>query len=370
MAPEYRPVLGPQHRRRLLRELGRQGKVRNFGVSPREVRRSTARLFAFEPLVPVSASEKNLLKKFAAERSKYAVKHFTENARDILSGKRKIIEKRGALWAGKTGPVRRETIRAFSNPKVYDNTRLQIGGSDFSVVLQASRSMGEYLGYSGIDVLDLSQSAYARKHRTIRVLDLGSANSKALNELRRIMKGKVETHALSPEDEPRHKTDYFHFACAEYLPASFRGKFDVIVSHRALEYSLFPNLALANIARALAPEGRAVLQWRPGQTAFNKLSHEDLSFFSRYREAAPSSDGIKLILDSEHRPFPRTAVEAKIASGIQKDFYYGLGGLQTMAWCNEIARLQKSKSLSVKIIQHYASNLGFVPGIIVIERKK
>lgn len=363
----YSPVQGPQQRRKLLKELGRKPARKKFSVSPREVRRNVGKMFGFDPLTSLTAAECSLLRSYARLSVHSTTTGHIKYASMLLSG-----QGRGIVgFRGKSHRMRRQTIRKlYSEGKRFDNT--QIRYTEGSGTIEGTLGYGcRGLKRYDFDVLGGAREAYQRKGSQIRVLDVGSMTGKMLAELKSKMGDKVETHALSPDDVPKQKVDAYHMLVAEYMPMEFRGKFDVIVSNRSLEYSLFPNIALQNIAQSLAPGGKAYLQWRSGRTAHKReLGSRLMEFFARYPKAEPLSGAKQIIKEgaaADGQTLTAAQVDAKIKIGLE---HGGANARQNLAWCNEIAKLRKFSEFNVKIDGWIWAEFGWAPSYLIIERKK
>lgn len=392
---EYSPGQGPQQRRRLLKELGRKCPRKKFSVSPRDVRRNVGKIFGFSPLTPVSGTQLSLLKQNTRLSVLTRFKNYNKTAKALISGDT-LLATTPANLADNFVKPRVSTIRKFfTDEKTY---RRKLKETEFHVTTKGmlgsgsekkgiyvttvgrfgdgSRGLRIYKNEGGIDVLSLVKKAYAKKGSKIQFLDVGSATARAVSQLKKRMGEKVETHALTPLDEPRAKgVDVYHQVVAEYLPASFRRKFDVIVSHRALEYTLFPDIALRNISQSLAPGGQAHLQWRGGRVYFEKeLFKPAEKFFKTYKNAKVSAGAIQLVKDAAQvgRDVDRrilTTDEARqvIESGLEN---YGLTARIILSWYNEVAKLKRSPNFDVKILVWSAAAFGRTPDHLLIERKK
>ena len=370
----YEPVKGPQHRRRLLRELGRVGARPSFSFSPREVRSSTARMFAFEPLTPLAAGELQLLKRFTTSRnSRPAVNRLAEKALALASGKAKL---RVGSQMRLVKPRRSTILQIFSDGKRYARAESFDEQGGGKLYLQGSRELKRYRN-GGIDALKITREVAAKKAGVIRVLDVGAATAKMLAELRRKIRGRIETHALSPQDEPREPVDFFHLLTAEYLPEEFRRKFDVIFSHRALEYSLLPHVAIRNISEALAPGGKAVVQWRPGVNLYleKELQSRIQGFFANYGPGVLSEAGRCLVREAlRHTSIRKEMPDGELDELIDKTSAERVGragwlARQEVAWLNEVARLANAPDLRVTFDGRNAGQSWSSPAIVTIERR-
>lgn len=387
----YSPVQGPQQRRRLLKELGRKDPRKKFSVSPSDVRRNVGKIFGFTPLTPVSGTQLSLLKQKTRLSVSRRFGRYYKTAKALISGNTRLATTTTNLAHTFVKPHVSTIRRFFTDEEIYrrklEETEFHVSTKDtvghtpekngIHVITvgrfgDGSRDLRDYKSEGGIDVLGLAKKAYARKGSTIQFLDVGSATARAVSQLKKRMGEKVETHALTPIDEPRAKgVDVYHQVVAEYLPASFRGRFDLIVSHRALEYALFPDLALRNISQALALGGQAELQWRGGRVDFRKeLLKPTERFFKTYKNAGISAGAIQLVKESarlDEKVLTTAEAKQRVKSGIKYD---GIGARITLSWYNEIARLIKSPNFDVKILNWTLADFGWAPGKLLITRKK
>ncbi len=369
MQKTYAPSAGPQHRRKLLKNIA--AERREFSSSSGELRRATGKLFDFTPLTPLSPAERSLLKKYAKHEVGERMDSNAKIAWRLLNGTARF----GGLLTktSKKAPQRAAVLKLFSDNKAYKTEITETsptGGRSAFTLGMGSRDLKGYLEEGGIDLLKLAKDAAKRKGSRIRVLDVGSATAKQLAELGEKMGNQVETHAMSLDDEPHGKVGAYHLLLAEYMPKEFEGKYDVIVSHRALEYALFPHIALRNVAKALAPGGKAELQWRPGRTHFHGLPEMD-AYFSTYSDAQPSEHTKAMLkenaLQADHKSLSGRQVNQIIRNGIGK---YGNDARQTVAWINEIAKLREQPGIILKIRSRVMSPLGWVPHFLIIEKAR
>ncbi|MFH1391015.1 MAG: methyltransferase domain-containing protein [Candidatus Diapherotrites archaeon] len=365
---QYSPVQGPQQRRKLLKELGRKQARKKFSISPREVRRNVGKMFGFAPLTSLTAAESSLLRSYVRMSVQNTTADHIKYASMMLSGQ----ARRSVGFGDESQRMTRQTIRKlYSEGKRFDKTRIRYTEGRITT----GKGLGGY-GCRGLeeysfDILKRAREAYKRKGSRIQVLDVGSMTGKMLAELKSKMGDKVETHALSPDDMPKQRVDAYHMLVAERMPKEFRRRFDVIVSNRTLEYSLFPNIALQNIAQSLAPGGKAYLQWHGGRTVWARELRSRLTeFFARYSKAKPSQGAKQIIKEGaavDKQTLTDAQVDAKIKQGIER---YGSGARQNLAWCNEIAKLRKSPQFDVQIVSWSGADFGWAPGHLIIERKR
>lgn len=343
----------PLQRVRILRELGRIVPRQNFSYSPREARRTVGQMFGFKPLTPVAPNELSLLKMATRQTVARLADGYSRKVHNELSSQPGEFLRRVKV---------QEARQKLSDVIEYSPSLLSI---------QGSRDLDGYRAEVGFDVLKDATELHQKRKRPIRVLDVGSSTAIMAHDLKEKMGVNVEVHALSPENEPHFKAGPYHVLTAEYMPATFREKFDLIVSSRALEYSILPNLALQNIAGSLAPGGMAKLQWRPARARFDFPGQEKERFFTQYKKSKITPAGLGVILQSKegggiHRINP-AETRKLVERGIEK---YGWDALQTIAWCNEVAKLQRNPKYKVVVALYTPCAFGWSPSTILFERKK
>lgn len=363
LAGAYEPVMGPQQRRRLVRELG-VGRKRRFSVSPSEVRHCVGKMFGFKPLTPLSQAELSILKRFVKARVHDFISVTNKAALQLLSGEKRVQK---YLFDERILPEKKSASQQlvremFSKGAEYKRPVVDNYIGESYALGYTSRGLRDYKKVHGIDVLKLAEEMQQAKGKPIRVLDVGSATAKMLSELKGAMGNKVETHALSLEDEPREKVDCYHMLSAEYLPKAFRRRFDLILSYRALEYGIFPQIGLRNIAESLAQGGKAFVQWIPSSSGRN-LSADSMQavekFFSTYPASKITAGARQIMQEGTHYPDRLTG---RIV--LEYDWYEK----QIIAWCNEIAMLRKSKNIKVEAIKWSKLPIGWIPYEVSIER--
>jgi SAM-dependent methyltransferase len=373
----YEPARGPQQRRRLLRDVAvprRSREVPSYSYS--DARKLAGKMLGFEPLTPLSSERLSLLKQLAIEQTLHELELQSAKARGLLYGVDRVHYH--GLGKGGRRAERGEVVGLFTDAKKarstpVHETLLSTGGGSIEF-LDNTRGLQGYISEAGIDVLKHAKEVRAKQGRKIRFLDVGHHTGLVASELKKEMGREVETHTLSPWDRAKFPgVDAYHLLYAEFLPKEFRRHFDLIVSCRALEYSLFPDSAIRNIAESLAPGGRAVVQWKAG----GFVTHDErkgLFFYppaekyhKPFREIKLTSEGRKIMQES------LDALEIKITIG---ELLGGFDPLrkffkeQAMAWCNELGRLRADPGLEVRF-ETYVDNMGgFTPARVFIERKR
>jgi len=222
-----------------------------FPISQREVRRVVKEMFSFEPLVKPSSAQLSLMKDWALN-----------NVGRFMQDNREYAFKNGhssvQLYSTRDKPPQKvDLLDVFSNGEFYYR-------ANNLTPPYLSGGLDRYRKEHRVPVDDIIRRLSTQKTK-LQMLDLGSMTSQMLSEVKDIFKDKIVTHGLSPFHCPQYKVDHFHCLYGEYLPKSFANKFDLIVSQRALEYSMFPDLILENIVQSLAPGGEAYIDWRPGR---------------------------------------------------------------------------------------------------------
>ena len=196
-------------------------------------------------------------------------------------------------------------------------------------------------------------------------------------ELKRVHFGeRVETHGLSLEGTPHYPCNNFYRMSADYLPGSFAGKFDVIVSSRCLEYVLLAHRALEGIAAALAPRGVAVVQWRSGraidvsQDLPDEVKRKLLNSLPEAPSPAFFSDIEEcLSICADNSRF------AEIARGKRDNLEphmsseeYRIANHLSLAWSDAVQRLRKDPSFDVTIEKWTMTYIGPLPGRVRVNR--
>ncbi len=361
----YKPIEGPQLRRKLLREVTRT-TPRLFSASNREARAAIAKAFEFEPLSHLTSTEKDHLKK-SFKITAIEISNKRDNrVQALLTGKAKR-NRTGGRPAEKLDRI--QIANLFSRGRWFDTFR--ITEPDYTgPISNTSRGLKAYSAYTEFDFLKEVNEMHAAKKRKIRVLDVGCATARALSELRRKMRKKVETHGISPEDEPRHPVDHYHILLAEHLPKEFKERFDIVVSHRALEYASFPHIGLRNIVAATAPGGKAVVQFQAGSLfKLNTKIIEDLKVFFEKNKPHLTREARALVkqgMQLKNSEVTEDEVEKQIEDDIT---HYKTEAHRTIAWLNEVAKMQADPGLKVKIKQWFHSPVGYAaPSLLHIEK--
>ena len=361
-------------RSKLIKDLSDPTKNK-FYATKKTVERAVKDIFDFKPLVSISLGEKELLQAHTNNELDHAYRHYVNLANGLLSGKVTIGE---MLTGNYQIATREEAVKALSDGHVFTFSARKVGCGEFQGLgIYGSGGLDRYLNEGGLDILNDAEKIYADKNRAIRVLDVGSATAIMLFELKEKMGARVETHALSPTDEPHCKVDYSHVLTAEYLPMEFSKYFDLITSHRALEYSIFPHLALRSITRALAPGGRAILDWRARRLV-------ELDAGDNYRNVDKKKmDAVLVESLGESYPKDAIAILEQFFAKYEKEFIdpdmqkllaylsdkYPVSTKSILAWCNEISKIGKQKEFEVSI-RRWTYEGVWVPSTLHIKKKE
>jgi SAM-dependent methyltransferase len=328
--------------------------VARVKADKRVAERASKHLFDFAPLVSMSHKDKDVLRAYMKKCVSEAYSRYVRVTNRLLSGDTKIVP---SLFSrnGKC-PTRDETIGLLSGGPVNYLVSYRSGTGAFCTEYAGSmlrgygsRGLQEY----NMNVLQHARELHARKGKTIRVLDVGSADAQMLHELKEKMGNRVETHALNPFDEPRFEVDYYHMLAAEYMPAEFRGYFDLIVSNRALEYVLFPHHALNNIVQAIAPGGRAEIGWDDHRLPIIKSPELELCLDGYLGSGLPEK-----VMQILKREFDKECKELYGPDEKAPVFHEVLDGLLTrhairiktvLAWCKTVVDILKTEGIKTEI---------------------
>ncbi|MCX6802149.1 MAG: methyltransferase domain-containing protein [Candidatus Diapherotrites archaeon] len=373
----YEPVRGPQQRRRLLRGVAVPRKSREVpSYSYSDARKLAAKMLGFEPLTPLSRERLSLLKQLAIEKTLHELESNSTEARGLLYG----VERGHYYGIGNETrrAERKEVIGLFTDAKKERTTTVSLinlrSGVQADRSLETNRGLQDYADDVGIDVVKHAKEVRSAQGRKIRFLDVGHHTGRVASELKSEMGAEVETHTLSPLDHARYPgVDAYHMLYAECLPKEFRRHFDLVVSSRALEYSLFPDSAIRNIAESLAPGGRAVIQWRSGRFVRHD-SNKGLFFYPPAEKYQAPFKGIKLT--PAGRKVMQESIDAFKVNITIDELLWRFDPLkqffkeQAIAWCNELGRLRADPDLTVRF-EDYGSDMGgFTPYRVFIERKR
>lgn len=104
------------------------------------------------------------------------------------------------------------------------------------------------------DAVDIANEIENRRS-PLRILDVGCGDAHFLSEIRKIYRNRVECYGISVMEHP-HDSDINYFICpAEIMPEEWDGVFDIVTTHQAFKYMLFPHLALKESIRVLRDGG-------------------------------------------------------------------------------------------------------------------
>jgi SAM-dependent methyltransferase len=249
----------------LRRDLIKQTLIRNhaeFRITKSAWKKYEKQLFAFPPIIDLKQQEIDLLRDFALLKSQRQIQLVANDIHSVKNGGASLYRDSSAKSRENQEITAEDAIRT---PSIFYTANLISRNCNKEFSTFGSRGLSEYLEEGNIDVLSYVQNYIESNEKTPHVLDVGACGAQMLFELKQKLGDKVLTSALSPFDEPRLYTDFSYIKFAEYLPRAFSRSFDLIFSHRALEYAVFPDLALKNITECLAPAGVAVVQWRSGR---------------------------------------------------------------------------------------------------------
>jgi SAM-dependent methyltransferase len=260
---------GPSLRRHLIKGILVRD-LPSFQMTDSIWRKQERQLFSFEPMQHLTKLELQLLKDFARLKSEIFLSSLYQSLSKASRGTATLCSSDDS---GGYSNISVESV--LRNSRSFYSTRCREPLSNSTITSYGSRSLDEYLSDGDIDVLSFVRTFAEKAGIKPKVLDVGSCGAQMLFDLKQALNGNVTTFALSPFDEPRLPTDFSFLKFAEYLPESFRGNFDLIFSHSALEYTVFQDLALENIAECLAVDGIAVLEWRAARAFFNAESMVD-----------------------------------------------------------------------------------------------
>jgi SAM-dependent methyltransferase len=341
-------------------------------MSRREIRRSTAQMLEGPPIVPISQLERSILKIGAHYASHRAIEYMAKLAKGSSAGTIGVLSPKGNFFGEGRKISKRKLKSLLTDAKKFSNTEV--------VEREGYLTTRGTLGYYGMrgaseyrmNVRGIIQERLSKSGRPLRLLDVGSADARMLSEMKDVFGNKIETHSLGPDDFPRFTVDFHHYRMGELLPKSFKGKFDLVFSNRAIEYGVLPNLSVRNIAYSLAPGGQAYLHYQPGRTSATSdpVARDALTrLLSTYSKGKATKGTFALMRRlSKEKGLDVPTLEKwikDVSTGMKQ---HPLDTIQVIAFINELAALSRSKQLKVSISSFTSSPIGWVPDFIVIER--
>jgi SAM-dependent methyltransferase len=382
-AKPYSPVKGAPLRGHILRQLQKPG-IKQIAADSRVPKLAVSRMFGFEPLVSLYPGEEKVLKELTKEQLAKVYLRYLNITNKLISGNIKIapLDSEGSMNRADYRSASKNEIRGImsNNPK---NWLSEVDGNGYGTISSSlcdgSRGLQGYASESKFDVLKNANELFEKKGKPIRVLDVGSNRGDMLCELKAIMGDKVETHALSLLDEPHLASDYYHMLTAERMPAEFGGYFDLVVSHRTLEYVVFAHRALENIAKSLAAGGRALVEWSDHRLPIRILApgckvvpmpQAVTAALGEYLGSRMPKE-VRIFLEHNHRRLCEAKgapddFEKKLKASAERSKIY-LKSI--MAWSKSVVDILNEQSLSTTI-QNWGKNSIWLPARLLIERKE
>ncbi|GEM_PF-4465344 len=347
------------------------GQMGVFEPDAKPVDNAMKRIFIQEPLVSLTREEVWLLREQTRAQVEDAYTHFIGLANNLQKYRVRDTHESPTREAS-----REDMLRVLSDGRAYGTMEMIEEKAVGGVGTYGSRSLE---GYGGIDVASHAEKQFEIKKRPIRVLDVGSCTAQMLYELKQLMGNKVETHALVPNDEPHCNVDSYHLLVAEQMPESFRGYFDVIVSNMAIEYMLYAHHVLHNITEALAPGGVSELvgygMGAPSWFRFNQQGRVHKGKFietlDRYLGDVTENGLFAFIVGLKKRITPDGNFNL---DDLKKNIERGMSGSDALvksilAWCKEMARIEKSADYEVEIVNGNLMDGIPMPSHTLIRRK-
>lgn len=233
-------------------------------VSAQTTKSEINKMLSVKPIISLTEAEKKLLKQHLIE---------------ILSFER-------TLMAFKTNQFRQSLgndllINATRNAELYDNLELHERYRFWN-----SRSLTEHKNRKKFDIDKIIQKI-SKTTKKIRVLEIGGGTGRTLSDIKKKYSSiNIETHLLQPFNNPIYpEIDFCYKAPQEFIPKKLEGQFDLVLSHNALMYSLFPHIGLESATKCLNTNGTLLLTWNTGyidQYCSNKFNDTRIKFFKNY----------------------------------------------------------------------------------------
>ena len=327
-----------------------------------EARKLVGTLYAHEPIIPLTAEQKAISKLQALSSFKTAIASFLRHITEA--------DWSWEQWSNQCCKLGLKPADSLCRP---DLPLLILGQKSEIFNGYGSRTVMGYDDEVGINLVELLNDRIGVSDLPIKILDVGSYRGEALYGLKQRFGDEIEAHGLSLNVTPHFPCDFFHCYSADFMPLSFKGKFDLIVSSRCLEYVALADKALLGIAESLALGGVAELQWRSGRAA-----DENSPRFQRLLDLnspiKPSSQIIEILKKGANfgtrNNFSETA-ERQLKwthQRIEKGEKFGVESRLSTAWVEAVIKLQSDSRFKVDVWGYTMSGIGAVPGRIRIER--
>ncbi|MFA6328490.1 MAG: methyltransferase domain-containing protein [Candidatus Micrarchaeia archaeon] len=341
-----------------------------------EIRAAAESISCLKPLIDTTDTERKIIAHFAVLGMENHWKDMIEDLDKLKSGEWKLRNlKTGQLEkATKEKIIEIYTDYEASKRKAFctcigNECEKSVGNS------MKNRSLQMIFEENGMDFLAAAKTAIDAKKGRINALDVGCGDGTALYELKRGLGDKIVTRGLSLFQETQAPLDYSYHLSAEMMPDFFKGKFDLALSNKTIQYTALPHLVLANIAESLASKGKAMVGWMEGQ--FDTMYKTGVSASGIYeyysRLLTNSISGTKARAIRKGR-----VVEGELLlHGSQYDkarsiaralSYHDINCLTALAYCAELSIINAMPEYRLTVEKYAGELLGELPEIITIER--
>jgi len=238
------------------------------------------------------------------------------------------------------------------------------------ITFEKYRTLSDYNGKEGVDIAGAVAISCKNDGFPARILEVGAGDSNTLHELKGQFGDRIETHALGLFEEPHAPVDAHHSLSAEFYPAEFSKKFDMIFSFYTMGYLALPHLGLRNIAHSLSDGGKAIVHFALG----------DL-------KSGNDEKGLAGMLESHLKEYLGMITDGKsVIANYYGELVTGFMRLENLspgtlfekasnvyraaAWACELGLIGASTRFKLEINRIQKDKFGDYPDIVTIERRK
>ena len=353
-------------RQEVLRQVSSGGKIT---VPHKEIDAKVKKLLEIRPLVRTSEDEKLII---ASATNAAFVSYWTKMAdlgNDIINGDTKLTGEPD-LDPGE----RRELLAgAFSDwdaSKTKFECKCDTKSCSKRITYEKYRTLADYKDKEGVDIPGAVANSCKNAGATAKILEVGSGDSNTLYELKDRFGDRIETHALSLFEEPHAPVDAYHLQSAEFYPAEFARKFDMILSFYTLGYLSLPHLGLRNIAHSLSEGGKAIVHFALGDIKPGNDKNDMVGMLENHlkeylgmicdRKSVIANYYGELVTGFIRFDNPSAMVFVEKASNV----------FRATAWSCELGLIGASSKFRLEVNRFKADTFGKYPDLVTIERRK
>lgn len=288
--------------------------------------------FSFEPLLNLKPEQEKLLKQYSLSCLKDVLNRNNEfrflckkiyYSDDIYPNSKVLFDKKTKIDAENRGkkikPFNLQDKPQIFEPSFWFSARYSTENYEAPMTYYGNRMLKDY-GLPEKEWQELLSKVRAQTNKEkLAILDIGCGAGMALEDMKNL-DSNIETHGLTMEQEPAmFEADQFHYHLAERIPASFKNKFDIILSNMSFRYYLFPNIALRNVILSLSKGGYAKIHF-----GYDRVPEKE-PFASYFKKLEPETQSIyeamKNIISNELKILESLQEKGKIQFSVSSNFY-------------------------------------------------